>query len=156
MRIEPLTPGHERATFRCGIPSLDRYFRAQAAKDAAKSLSAVFVAVLPDDRLAGYYALSAATVLLPDLLGSGPRAASRYPAITAARLTRLAVDKRHRGRGYARALLADAVARLQAAPAMPTALVAEAQNEAAQRFLSHAGFSLFSDQPNRAFRVLRR
>ena len=89
MKIEQLALTHERGTFSCGIPSFDRYFRAQAGRDAAKSLAAVFVAELPNGKVAGYYALSCATVLLPDLLGSGQRIASRYPALTAARLSRL-------------------------------------------------------------------
>jgi len=155
MRIEPLAQAHDRATFHCGIPSFDKYLRAQAGRDAAKSLAAVFVGELPGGKVAGYYALSSATVLLPDLLGSGQRMASRYPALIAARLTRLAVDKRHRGQGHAGALLRDMVARLQASPLRPMALIAEIQNEAAWHFLEHAGFQSFADQPNRAFRTLQ-
>jgi len=155
MKIEPLVLAHDRGTFRCGIPSFDKYIRAQAGRDAAKSLAAIYVAELPGGKIAGYYALSCATVLLPDLLGSGgQRIVSRYPALTAARLTRLAVDKRHRGQGYAGALLRDVVERLQASPLKPMALIAEIQNEAARFFLEHAGFQSFVDQPNRAFRAL--
>lgn len=156
MKIEALAPGHERTGFRCGIPSLDKYFRAQAGRDAAKSLAAVFVAVSPGEhKVAGYYALSPATIFLPDLLGGNQRFDSRYPALAAARLTRLAVDKRYRGQGYAREMLRDVMARLQASSLAPVALVADAQNEAARCFLEHTGFQCFADQPNRAFRVLR-
>ncbi len=155
MKIEQLAPAHDRGTFRCGIPSFDKYFRAQAGRDAAKSLAAVFVGELASGKVVGYYALSSATVLLPDLLGNGQRLVSRYPALIAARLTRLAVDKRHRGQGYAGVLLRDVVARLQASPLKPMALIAEVQNEAARHFLEHAGFQSFSDQPNRAFRALQ-
>lgn len=154
MRIEPLAQLHDRSTFRCGIPSFDKYIHAQASRDTAKCLAAVFVAELPGGKVAGYYALSAATVLLPDLLGQGQRVASRYPELTAARLTRLAVDKRHRGQGYAGALLRDVVERLRDSPLKPMALIAEIQNEGARHFLEHAGFQSFADQPNRAFRVL--
>ena len=86
MKINPLALTHDRGTFRCGIPSFDKYFRAQAGRDMAKSLSAVFVAELAGGKVVGYYALSSATVLLPDLLGSGQRIVSRYPELTAARL----------------------------------------------------------------------
>ncbi|WP_297492964.1 GNAT family N-acetyltransferase [Acidocella sp.] len=154
MRIEPLTPAHDRAGFRCGIPSFDKYLRAQAGRDAARCLAAVFVAEMPGDKVAGYYALSCATILLPDLVGGGQRAISRYPELTAARLTRLAVDKRHRGKGYAEALLHDMIDRLQASPRKPVALIAEIHNEAARHFLEHAGFQSFADQPDRAFRAL--
>ncbi len=155
MRIEALAPQHERAAFRCGAPSLDKYIHAQAGRDAAKQLAAVFVAVMAEERLAGYYSLCAATVLLPDLLGGGARTVSRYPALRAARLTRLAVDKKYRGQGLAAALLADAMARLRAAPLPPLALIAEAPNETARHFLTHAGFSAFADQEQRAFKMLQ-
>ena len=155
MRIEPLTQAHERGGFRCGVPSFDKYFRAQAGRDAAKNLAAIFAGVLPEGKIAGYYALSAATVLLPDLLGGPQRLVSRYPALTAARLTRLAVDRRHRGQGYAAVLLADALNRLRASPVRPMAVIAEIPNEAARYFLEHAGFQSLIDQPNRAFRVLQ-
>jgi ribosomal protein S18 acetylase RimI-like enzyme len=155
MKIEQLAQTHERGTFRCGSPLFDKYFRAQAGRDAAKSLAAVFVAALPSGKVAGYYALSSATVLLPDLLGSGQRMISSYPALTAARLTRLAVDKRHHGQGYAGVLLRDMVERLQASTLKPMALIAEIQNEPARHFLEHAGFQSFTDQPNLAFRALQ-
>jgi GNAT superfamily N-acetyltransferase len=154
MKIEPLTSAHNRGTFRSGIPSFDKYLRAQAGRDAAKDLAAIFVAELPGSKIAGYYALSSATVLLPDLLGGGQRIVSRYPALIAARLTRLAVDKRHRGQGYAGALLQDVVERLRALPLKPMALIADVPNEAARYFLEHSGFQTFTDQPNRAFRAL--
>jgi ribosomal protein S18 acetylase RimI-like enzyme len=155
MTIEPLTLAHDRGMFRSGIPSYDKYLRAQAGRDAAKSLAAVFVAELPGGKVAGYCALSSATVLLPDLLGTGQRVVSRYPALIAARLTRLAVDKRHRGRGYAGMLLKDVVERLQASPLKPMALIADIHDESARYFLEHAGFQSFTDQPNRAFLALR-
>jgi ribosomal protein S18 acetylase RimI-like enzyme len=154
MKIEPLTMMHDRTTFRCGIPSFDKYLRAQAGRDSAKSLAAIFVAELSGEKVVGYYALSSAVILLPDLLGNSHRLVSRYPVLTAARLTRLAVDKRHRGQGYARALLQDVMERLQASPQQPMAVIAEVQNEAARHFLEHAGFQSFTDQPNRAFRAL--
>jgi ribosomal protein S18 acetylase RimI-like enzyme len=154
MKIEQLSLHHERGNFRCGIPSFDRYLRAQAGRDVARSLAAVFVAALPDSRIAGYCVLSAATVLLPDLLSSGQRPLSRYPELTAARLTRLAVDKRYRGQGFAAALLNDLVRRLQASPLKPMALIAEVHDETARAFLEHAGFKVFTDQPDRAFRPL--
>ena len=154
MQIEPLDPGYERAGFRCGIPSFDKYFHAQARRDKTKNLAAVFVGVLPGGKIAGFYTLSAATLLLPDLLGAGRRPVSRYPPLRAARLTRLAVDKRHRGQGLARALLDDAFQRLRNSAGKPLAMIADAQNEAALRFLTHSGFQSFADHPNRAFRMM--
>ena len=137
------------------MPSVDRYFRAQAGRDAARGLAAVFVVVLPDDKLAGFYTLAPATVLLPDLLSGGIRKISRYPALPAARLTRLAVDKRQRGQGLARAMLQDAMARLVESRLKPVALIAEAPVEAARHFYAHAGFQAFPERAHQLFRPLR-
>jgi GNAT superfamily N-acetyltransferase len=155
VRIEPLAPAHERAAFRAGVPALDKYFRGQAGRDTAKKLAAVFVLVLPDEKIGGFYTLSTATVLLPDLLGGTTRKVSRYPAISAAYLTRLAVDKRHRGKGHGRALLQDALARLRAANSDALAVIAEAPAESARAFYAHAGFRTFPDRYDQLFHPLR-
>jgi ribosomal protein S18 acetylase RimI-like enzyme len=149
-----LGPAHERGTFRCGVPAFDKYLRAQAGRDAARNMAAIFVAVLPGGKVAGYYVLSSAIVLLPDLLAGNPRLVSRYPELRAARLTRLAVDKRHRGKGYAAALLCDAKARLRNSPEKPLALIADVQSEPARQFLEKSGFQSFTDQSHRAFHIL--
>ncbi len=154
MPIEVLGSQHERAKFRSGVAELDRYFHAQAGRDAARRLAAVFVLPLPDARIAGYYTLAPATVFLPDLLGGTERKASRYPAMPAAKLSRLAVDKRVRGQGHGRHLLADALARVRASAFAPVAVIAEAAGEGASGFYVHEGFLPFPDRPDRFFRPM--
>lgn len=152
MRVEPLN-GHNRAGFATGIAELDRYFRAQAARETAKGLAAVFV-LLREGRVGGFYCLTPATVLLPDLVG-GAKASARYPTLPAAFLPRLGVDQRWRGIGLGRALLEDARTRLRATAPDAVALIAHAPDEAAQSFYSHAGLRSFPDQPSRMFEALR-
>jgi len=154
MRTEVLSPCHDRTKFRSGVAELDRYFHAQAGRDAVRRLAAVFVLPLQDARIAGYYTLAPATVFLPDLLGGAERKASRYPAMPAAKLSRLAVDRRVRGQGHGRALLADALARVRASAVQPVAVVAEAAGDAAMRFYLHEGFLPFPDRPDRVFRPM--
>lgn len=154
MRTEVLGTGHDRARFRSGVPELDRYFHAQAGRDAARRLAAVFVLPLPGARIAGYYTLAPATVFLPDLLAGAERKTSRYPAMPAAKLGRLAVDRRVRGQGHGRHLLADALRRAGASAYQPVALIAEAAGDAAVGFYLHEGFLPFPDRPDRFFRPM--
>ena len=41
--IEPLGKQHDRATFSCGIPELDRYLVRQAVQDVRRRIARVFV-----------------------------------------------------------------------------------------------------------------
>ncbi len=152
--VEALTADHERAGFRCGVAELDQYFRRQAGRDAAKHLAAVFVLALEDGTVAGYYTLSSATLFLPDLLGASRRRTSRYPQIPAAKLSRLAVDKRFRKRGYGRLLLADALCRVRSSSFSSVALIAEAGGETAREFYKREGFLIFPDRPDMFFRPM--
>jgi GNAT superfamily N-acetyltransferase len=154
MRVEPLTPDHNRSAFRSGSPALDRYIKSQAGRDSSRRLTAVFVLVLDDQKIAGYYALAPATLFLPDLLAGGERKTSRYPPMPAARLVRLTVDKRHRGRGYGRYLLADALSRVRASPVPSVAVIAEAAAEDGRGFYMREDFLPFPDQPDRFFRPM--
>jgi GNAT superfamily N-acetyltransferase len=154
MKIEALGSAHERGGFRAGVPVLDRYFRHQAGRDAARRLAAVFVLVMPGGGVAGYYTLAPATVLLPDLLGASERKASRYPPMAAARLSRLMVDERQRGQGFARAMLADALHRVWRSGLDVVALIADAPDEAARAFYLRAGLLPFPDREDRLFRPM--
>jgi len=154
MKIEPLRPDHARSTFRSGAAVLDSYFKSQAGRDSAKNLAAIFVLILPEERIAGYYALAPATLFLPDFLEGAEGPPARYPAMPAARLSRLAVDKRLRGRGMGRFLLADAMVRVRKSPIQPVAMVAEAAAPAGRTFYAKAGFTPFPDRPDRLFRPL--
>jgi hypothetical protein len=57
-RVEPLTPSHDRSEFESGVEPLDRYFRTQAGQDARKNMAALFVLLLADGTIGGYYTLS--------------------------------------------------------------------------------------------------
>ena len=67
LRIEPLSPEHDRSRFKSGVASLDRYFRTQAGQDARKNMAALFALVLRDQSIAGYYTLSSTSVQLGEL-----------------------------------------------------------------------------------------
>jgi predicted GNAT family N-acyltransferase len=136
------------------VAEVDQYFRSQAGRDAARRLAAVFVLVMPQMQVAGFYTLAPATVFLPDLLAGTERKNSRYPPMPAARLSRLAVDMRVRGAGHGRDLLADALARVQASRFGSVAVIAEAPEEEGRAFYMREGFLPFPDRADRLFRPM--
>jgi GNAT superfamily N-acetyltransferase len=153
-RVEPLGARHDRSGFSSGVVALDRYFRTQAGQDARKHVAAPFVLVLPDGGIAGYYTLSASAVPAPELPPDIVRKLPRYPLIPATLLGRLAVDHRHRGRGYGRFLLADALYRAVSSEIASFAVVVDAKDEAARRFYERESFLAFPDQPMKLFRPM--
>lgn len=49
LRIEPLAATHDRASFSCGVESLDAYLKTQAGQDIRRKANAVFVLVEPGE-----------------------------------------------------------------------------------------------------------
>nr|WP_244430643.1 GNAT family N-acetyltransferase [Methylocystis sp. ATCC 49242] len=109
LRSEVLGVQHDRSGFESGVEPLDRYFRTQAGQDARKKLAAPFVLLLEGGNLAGYYTLSSTALKLPELPETLAPKLPRYPLVPATLLGRLAIDRRHQGKGYRRFLLADAL-----------------------------------------------
>jgi hypothetical protein len=69
-RIVPLSAVHDRATFACGSEPLDRYLRERVTQDIRRRVTACFVAISPEERIAGYYTLASASLVLAELLNS--------------------------------------------------------------------------------------
>lgn len=150
-KVEGFGAHHDRGSFECGVEPLDRYLRVQAGQDARKNVAAPFVLVLADGTIAGYYTLSATAVSVGELPTSISKKLPRYPLIPATLLGRLAVDRRHWGRGYGRFLLADALYRSVRSEIASFAVVVDAKNESARQFYEREGFIPFPDQPLKLF-----
>lgn len=154
MRVEVLGPQHDRASFKSGAEPLDRYFQTQAGQDARKNMAAPFVLVLPDGAIAGYYTLSSTAVNVGEWPAQTVRKLPRYPLIPATLLGRLAVDRRHQGKGYGRFLLADALFRAVSSEIASFAVIVDAKDENARRFYERESFLPFPDQPMKLFRPM--
>ena len=150
-RVLPLDPATDRAGFSCGNDALDRYFRERVTQDIRRRVASCFVALDDGGRMAGFYTLAAASVLLADLPDDIGRKLPRYPSIPAVRMGRLAVDSSARGQGLGAALLADALARSMASEIAAYALVVDAKDDEAQRFYEHHGFMLLARHPRSLF-----
>jgi GNAT superfamily N-acetyltransferase len=152
--IEALERRHERKAFACGQADLDRYLKQQARQDAARRVSATFVAVEHGSAaIVGYYSLSATGVLLRDLPPQTASRLPRYPLLPATLLGRLAVDRAHQGRKLGELLLVDALRRSleQSDEIGSIAVIVDAIDDRARAFYEHFEFIGFPDQPRRLF-----
>ena len=139
--IEALGPGHDKTSFSSGVAPLDRYLREQASQDMRRRASACYVALeAPGSKIAGYYTLAAAGVLLADLPESLGKRLPRHPSVPVARLGRLAVDQAYQGRKLGGALLWDAGIRASRSEIAVFALLVDAKDERAESFYLHHGF----------------
>jgi GNAT superfamily N-acetyltransferase len=151
--IEPLRKQHNRRSFACGDPGLDDWFKQRASQDARRDIAQVFVAI--DDRLGlvGFYSLSAFSLELNELPEELAKKLTRYGAIPAALIGRLARDLRVRGQRVGDILLADAIRRVLAARERMAvyAIVVDALTPMAGDFYKSFGFIALPSRPDRLF-----
>jgi GNAT superfamily N-acetyltransferase len=152
IRFELLGSHHDRATFACGVPELDDWFRTRAGQDQRRRVAQVFVA-LDGSRVAGFYSLGMFTLALDSLPAGLSKKLPRYEAIPAALIGRLARSEQARGKGLGSLLLADAITRvLSAAESVAAyAIVVDAKDEAGQAFYEAHGFIPLPSKPRRLF-----
>lgn len=138
--VELLNDQHVRTGFNSGSQPLDLYFRQHVSQDVRRRVTTCFVAVSDNERVAGYYTLAAASVLLADLPAAAGKKLPRYPTVPTVRMGRLAVDLEFKGHGLGGALLADALTRACRAEIAAYAMVVDAKDETAAAFYRHHGF----------------
>jgi GNAT superfamily N-acetyltransferase len=137
------------------VEPLDRYLKQQASQDAKKRAAVTYVLVSEDDRIAGYYTLSADNIRVDDLPPELLKQLKlpRYPALGATLIGRLARDLSFRGHGIGELLLTDAlkVALVMSRKIASAAVVVDAKNENSRRFYTELGFIAFPETANRLF-----
>ena len=138
--VEPLEANHDRTTFNCGSEPLNSYLQHYVTQDIRRRLTACFVALSGEHRIAGYYTLASASILFGDLPIAAQKKLPRYPTVPAVRMGRLAIDNEFKGLGLGGALLADALARAANAEiAVVMDVIASAQKK---RFWMSCFFSI--------------
>ena len=110
-------------------------------------MAACLVALSDSQRIAGYYILASASLLLVDLPASTGKKLPRYPTVPVVRMGRLAVDQAFKGQGLGGALLADAIDRTARSEFAAFALMVDAKDEAAAAFYRHHGFIALPSSP---------
>ncbi len=146
-RVVPLGDGFNRTDFRCGSAPLDHYFHCPVAQNIRRHITASFIAVDADQRMAGHYTLASTSIVLGDLPSEVAKKRPRYPTVPAVRMGRLAVDERHKGIGLGGALLADALARIGKAEIAAFAMLVDAKDESAAAFYRHHGLIALPSSP---------
>ena len=150
-QLAPLDAAHDRAEFNSDSDSLNRYLREQATQDIRRRVAACFVALADGQRIAGYYTLASASLLLADLPASTGKKLPRYPTVPAVRMGRLAVDQAFKRLGLGGALLADALDRAARSEIAAYALMVDAKDEVAAASYQHHGFIALPDSPRTLF-----
>lgn len=144
LRIEPLAAAHDRASFSCGVESLDTYLKNQAGQDVRRKANAVFVLVATAEprRILGYFTLCATALSHGDVPDTARKYTPRYPLVSATLIGRLAVSKDHHGQGLGAVLLAQALRRASdsADTVGSSMMVVDAIDEAAAEFYAAHGF----------------
>jgi predicted GNAT family N-acyltransferase len=155
-QVEALSDSHDRAGFSCGIEALDVYFQRQARKDVDRRVAAVFVLTSDGKEVAGFYTLSALSILgseLPEQLAK--KLPSRAP-VGVTLLGRMAVSEKFKGKKLGTRLLMHCLKRaLDASRQVASwAVVVDAKEGSRESYLKYE-FTPLPSQPSRLFLPMR-
>ena len=147
---EPLQPTHDLAGFDSGNDALNRWLVSRAVRNQDSGASRTFVTIC-DGLVVGYYALAASSVAQ---VGAPTGLRRNMPdPIPVILLGRLAVDRRHAGRGVGASLLRDAALRVATTADIVgvKAMLVHAIDDAAVAFYLHHGLQPFPGDPTTLF-----
>jgi ribosomal protein S18 acetylase RimI-like enzyme len=146
-KVVALDASYDRSAFNSGSEPLDNYFQKQVTQDIKRRVTACFIAVTHENRIAGFYTLASSSMLLSDLPQEVLKKLPRYPSVPAVRMGRLAVDQNFKGQGIGGILLINALLRSAKSEIAAYALVVDAKDETASSFYKHHGFIAFPNAP---------
>lgn len=138
--IEKLTREHDLAGFDCANATLNDWLRKFAWTNQQADSAKTYVA-LDGNRVVGYYALTTGSVHRHESPQRIAKGLANHP-IGVVLLARLAVDRTQQGKGLGKALLFDALSRIEEAADIVgvRAVLVHAIDEAARRFYLHFEF----------------
>jgi GNAT superfamily N-acetyltransferase len=138
--VEKLRRDLDLSTFDCGNPALTTWLRKFAWLNQQADSAKTYIAVR-ENRVAGYYALTAGSVLKRESPERIAKGLANHP-VGVVLLARLAVDVTQEGKGLGKALLFDALKRIEEAADIVgvRAVVVHAIDDRARRFCGHFNF----------------
>jgi GNAT superfamily N-acetyltransferase len=138
--IQKLRRDHNLSRFDSGNPTLTNWLQKFAWTNQQADSARTYVAVA-EDRVAGYYALTAGSVHKRESPERIAKGLANHP-VGVVLLARLAVDETQHGRGLGKALLFDALKRIEEAADIVgvRAVLVHAIDDAARRFYEHFNF----------------
>lgn len=145
MRVEPFdAKKHDRASFSCGVESLDTYLQTQASQDMRRKTNAVFVLVEIDEPriVLGYFSLCAYGLAPGSIPDEARKHLPRYPVVSATLIGRFAIARSHHGQGLGGVLLIRALRNAyESADVVGSSMVVvDALDEGAAGFYAAHGF----------------
>lgn len=152
------TAVHERTTFSCGVPALDRYLLSQAGQDQNKHTAACHVLVeattagLTQRPVVGFVSLANAELPLTNAPPSLKKI-TKQPRLPALILARMAVDRQHKGQGLGEFLLKYALKSACEISEVSgcAAVLVDAKDEGVKSFYVKYGFEPLPELPLRLF-----
>jgi len=138
--IEKLRREHDLSGFDCGNPSLTNWLQKFAWTNQQADSAKTYVA-LAENRVAGYYALTTGSVHKHESPERIAKGLANHP-VGVVLLARLAVDRTRHGKGLGKALLFDALKRIEEAADIVgvRAVLSHAIDDAARQFYEHFNF----------------
>jgi len=138
--IDKLKRGHDCSSFDCGNTTLNEWLRRFAWMNQQSDSARTYVA-LGANRVLGYYALNTGSVQKSESPGRIGKGLANHP-IGVVLLARLAVDNTVKGCGLGKALLFDALRRIESVADVVgvRAVLVHAIDEPARRFYQHFNF----------------
>jgi GNAT superfamily N-acetyltransferase len=138
--IEKLRRELDLSTFDCGNPPLTTWLQKFAWVNQQADSAKTYVAV-GENRVAGYYALAAGSIYKHEAPERIAKGLANHP-VGVVLLARLAVDVTEKGKGLGKALLFDALKRIEEAADIVgiRAVMVHAIDDQARRFYEHFNF----------------
>ena len=155
--FEPLGDQHDRAAFSCGVEVLDGYFQGDPIRqDVSRKTANAFVLTRDGTSVAGFYTLSAISILSVDLPARLQKKLPQRP-IGATLIGRMGVDKSLQGRRIGGRLLSNALYKAwQASKYVSSWAVVVDAKEGARDFYVKYEFTPFTTQPYRLFLLMKK
>lgn len=149
--IQPFASHHDRTAFSCGVAALDTYIQKQTGQDLERRLAAIFVLTSDGKTIAGFYSLSASTLLAEELPADLARRLPRFP-LPVTLLGRMAVQQTLHGQRLGEFLLTDALKRAWdgSKQIASFAVTVDARQGARDFYIKH-GFIPTTSRPDRLF-----
>ena len=140
---------HDVSGFDSGNEPLDRWLTRYAGQSERRDAARTFVATRDARIVVAYYTLVAGEVEHGSATENVKKGMSRHYPIPAALLARLAVDRRHQGRGTGAAMLSDALSRVAVAAEQVAvrAVAVHAIDDRVASFYERFGFRALSAAP---------
>jgi GNAT superfamily N-acetyltransferase len=153
--IDKLSRDYDLSGFDCGTTSLNEWLKRFAWTSQQSDAAKTYVAV-DGNRVAGYYALTAGSVHKHESPQRIAKGLANHP-IGVVLLARLGVDRIQQGKGLGKALVFDALTRIEEAADIIgiRAVLVHAIDELARRFYLHFGFEESPVDPHQLMLLLK-